>query len=81
MAQPQLAPGINRSETETHINVQYQNRFTLFENGQCRPVVQTKTIKTGKQVPKLGVMLVGLGGNNGSTFTAGLIANRQAMSW
>ena len=26
-------------------------------------------------------MLVGLGGNNGSTFTAGLIANREKMSW
>ena len=29
------------------------------------------------KVPKLGVMLVGLGGNNGSTFTAGLIANKR----
>jgi hypothetical protein len=28
-------------------------------------------------VPKLGVMLVGFGGNNGSTFTAGLIANMK----
>jgi len=26
-------------------------------------------------------MLVGLGGNNGSTFTAGLIANRKNLSW
>ena len=26
-------------------------------------------------------MLVGLGGNNGSTFTAGIIANREKMSW
>lgn len=78
---PQAAPGINRFDNETHINVTYENRFTLFENGQARPVVQSKTIKTGKNVPKLGVMLVGLGGNNGSTFTAGLIANRRAMSW
>lgn len=26
-------------------------------------------------------MLVGLGGNNGSTFTAGVIANRKKMTW
>lgn len=32
-------------------------------------------------MPKLGVMLVGWGGNNGSTFTAGLIANRLGLSW
>ena len=77
----QTAPGISRTETETHIQVDYSNRYTLFENNQPRPVVQTKSIKTGKLVPKLGVMLVGLGGNNGSTFTAGIIANRRAMSW
>lgn len=32
-------------------------------------------------MPKLGVMLVGLGGNNGTTFTAGIIANRENMTW
>ena len=26
-------------------------------------------------------MLVGLGGNNGSTFTAGIIANRKGLTW
>jgi myo-inositol-1-phosphate synthase len=36
---------------------------------------------TEKRVPKVGVMLVGLAGNNGSTFTAGIIANREKMSW
>ena len=34
------------------------------------------TIETEKRVPKLGVMLVGLGGNNGSTLVAGLLANK-----
>ena len=33
------------------------------------------------QVPKLGVMLVGWGGNNGSTVTAAQIANKLNMSW
>ena len=32
-------------------------------------------------MPNLGVMLVGLGGNNGSTFTAGVIANKRQLEW
>jgi myo-inositol-1-phosphate synthase len=32
-------------------------------------------------VPKLGIMLVGLGGNNGSTLVAGIIANKKKLSW
>ncbi len=30
---------------------------------------------------KLGVMLVGLGGNNGSTFTAGILAYQKKIEW
>lgn len=54
--------------------------FSEDEQSQ-RSVLQTKTIKTDKAVPKIGVMLVGLGGNNGSTFTAGIIANKRQLSW
>ena len=56
----------------------YQNRFALYdpETNQPQAVVQEKSIKTDIRVPKMGVMLVGLGGNNGSTFTAGILANR-----
>tara|TARA_B110000305_G_C19080355_1_gene465916 strand:- start:475 stop:651 length:177 start_codon:yes stop_codon:yes gene_type:complete len=41
----------------------------------------THTIETRATVPKLGVMLVGLGGNNGSTMTAGILANKKKTSW
>jgi myo-inositol-1-phosphate synthase len=34
-----------------------------------------------KKLPRLGVMLVGLGGNNGSTVVAGAIANREGITW
>jgi myo-inositol-1-phosphate synthase len=76
-------PGIERSESESHIEVNYQNRFSLYdaETKQSRPMVQEKTIRTDKRVPKLGVMLVGLGGNNGSTFVAGIIANKKGLTW
>lgn len=36
---------------------------------------------TEKKVPKLGVMLVGLGGNNGSTLVAGILANKHKLQW
>lgn len=39
------------------------------------------TIATDCHVPKLGLMLVGWGGNNGSTITAALEANRNKLEW
>lgn len=38
-------------------------------------------IRTMRKVPKLGVMLVGWGGNNGSTLTAAIEANRRQLEW
>ncbi|KAJ4962413.1 hypothetical protein NE237_022352 [Protea cynaroides] len=50
-------------------------------NGTYQWIVKPKTVqyefKTGTRAPKLGVMLVGWGGNNGSTLTAGVIANQE----
>jgi myo-inositol-1-phosphate synthase len=37
--------------------------------------------RTQKQVPRTGVMLVGWGGNNGSTMTAGILANKLGITW
>lgn len=37
--------------------------------------------KTSTKVPKTGCLIVGLGGNNGSTLTASIIANRLGLSW
>ncbi|KAF2438560.1 Myo-inositol-1-phosphate synthase [Karstenula rhodostoma CBS 690.94] len=34
-----------------------------------------------RKIPKLGVMLIGLGGNNGTTVTAGILANRRGLEW
>lgn len=39
------------------------------------------TFRTERQVPRLGVMLIGWGGNNGSTTTAMSIANKLKLSW
>lgn len=76
---PGTAPSVERVDTAENIEVKYVNRFTLYDETEsvATPVLQQKSIKTNKAVPKLGVMLVGLGGNNGSTFTAGILANRK----
>ena len=37
--------------------------------------------KTNTKVPKLGVMIIGWGGNNGTTVTNGILANRLSLKW
>lgn len=72
--------------TDTEILTKYTYRTTDVSVGHDGKFVATpkETVydfKVQRQVPKVGVMLVGLGGNNGSTVTAGIIANRRGLSW
>lgn len=39
------------------------------------------TFRTELEVPKVGVMLVGLGGNNGTTVSAAILANKHRLSF
>ncbi|EMS18325.1 inositol-3-phosphate synthase [Rhodotorula toruloides NP11] len=48
---------------------------------QVKPVEKHLEFKTERKVPKTGLMLVGLGGNNGTTLTATVLANRHNISW
>ncbi|MBN3284734.1 INO1A synthase, partial [Polyodon spathula] len=48
---------------------------------QVKPSTTHFTFRTERKVPKLGVMLVGWGGNNGTTVTAAVLANRLGMTW
>jgi len=45
------------------------------------PVESTFQFKTDRRIPRLGIMLVGLGGNNGTTLVGGAIANREGITW
>lgn len=47
----------------------------------AQPVVENYQFKVDLKVPKLGVMLVGLGGNNGSTFIASILANKHKIQF
>lgn len=48
---------------------------------RVRPRDVRMTFRTRRKVPRLGVMLVGWGGNNGTTVTAAVLANRLGLSW
>lgn len=77
--------GDNVQETEDSIRAVYQYDSTELVqiNGEFHvsPKQEMYEFVTDKRVPKLGVMLVGWGGNNGTTVTAGVLANRDGVSW
>ncbi len=63
------------------IIAKYNYRSTLVEGTTVTPMEENLVFKTEKTVPKLGVMLVGWGGNNGTTVTGGILANRKKLQW
>eukprot|EP00731_Ephydatia_muelleri_P025438 Em0017g521a len=48
---------------------------------RVRPTTKRLTFKTECKLPRLGCMMVGWGGNNGSTVTAAILANKLNISW
>ncbi|TVY35275.1 Inositol-3-phosphate synthase [Lachnellula occidentalis] len=76
----------NVAYTDSEINTKYAYRTTsVTENGDGKFVATPKEtlydFKVDRKIPKTGMMLVGWGGNNGTTVTAGIIANRLGLSW
>lgn len=72
--------------TDDEINTKYVYRTTAVTKSEDGKLVATpkETVydfKVDRKVSKTGVMLIGLGGNNGSTVTAGIIANRRGLTW
>lgn len=48
---------------------------------RATPVTESLTFRTDCKVPRVGCMLVGWGGNNGSTLTASVLANKKKLEW
>lgn len=72
--------------TDSHIETKYVYRTTAVSKGSDGKYVATPKetnykFKVDRKVPKVGMMLVGWGGNNGTTVTAGIMANRRGLSW
>ncbi|XP_067018181.1 inositol-3-phosphate synthase 1-A-like [Acropora muricata] len=71
--------------TKDFIESKYNYETTKVVPKKCgyevRPVETEYTFRTERQVPKVGCMLVGWGGNNGCTITAAVLANKMGLSW
>ncbi|KAF7722993.1 Myo-inositol-1-phosphate synthase [Apophysomyces ossiformis] len=76
----------NVTYTEDHITSTYSYSNTVV-NRQAdgsmvvEPVEQTFYFKTERRVPRVGLMMVGWGGNNGSTLTASILAHKRKLTW
>lgn len=78
------SPNVKYSDSE--INTKYTYRTTAITKGSdgkfvAKPKETVYDFKTERKVPKTGMMLVGWGGNNGTTVTAGILANRRGLTW
>lgn len=76
----------NVQYTESEIRSKYLYRTTAVTQGSDGQYVATPKetaydFKVDRKVGKVGMMLVGWGGNNGTTVTAGILANRQNLVW
>ncbi|KAJ3040715.1 Myo-inositol-1-phosphate synthase [Rhizophlyctis rosea] len=75
----------NVTYTDEHILSRYVYRDSKVVRGDGRytvvPTEKVYNFKTTRTVPRVGLMMVGWGGNNGSTLTASIIANRRNVTW
>ncbi|KAK7033027.1 inositol-3-phosphate synthase [Favolaschia claudopus] len=75
----------NTLYSDDHITAKYVNRGAnvVVSNGQftVTPTFQSFEFQTKKSVSKTGLMMIGMGGNNGSTLSATILANRHNIVW
>ncbi|XP_011403565.1 PREDICTED: inositol-3-phosphate synthase 1-A-like [Amphimedon queenslandica] len=76
---------VQYNETKQTILSTYEYQSSHVETDgerfRVKPVNTSLTFRTSARVPRVGVMLVGWGGNNGSTITASVLANKLGISW
>lgn len=75
----------NASYSDEFITSKFNNRGAdvVVNNGQytVKPTIKPYEFQTARKVSKTGLMLIGMGGNNGSTLCATILANRHNISW
>ncbi|KAI8372368.1 hypothetical protein EDC96DRAFT_477432 [Choanephora cucurbitarum] len=76
----------NVQYTDEHIISKYVYQNTLVTRQPdgtliAEPTETVYEFKTERTVPKVGVMMVGWGGNNGSTLTASILAHKNNLTW
>lgn len=77
------SPNVAYNDADITSKYTYRTTDISFESGKysATPKETVYDFKTERKVGKVGVMLVGLGGNNGTTVTAGILANRRKLEW
>mmetsp|Transcript_10008 Transcript_10008/g.20279 ORF Transcript_10008/g.20279 Transcript_10008/m.20279 type:complete len:517 (-) Transcript_10008:891-2441(-) len=78
--------GPNVEYRDDVIEASFEHWRSLLVDVASAPCVQTECstyrFRTERHVPgKLGLLLVGWGGNNGSTLTGAVVANREGIQW
>lgn len=76
----------NIQQEDSFIISDYQyhsSQVDIDQNGFAKvtPITQNFKFKTDTNIPKTGLLIVGLGGNNGTTLTAGIIANQKKIQF
>jgi len=77
-------PNVQYTDSEIRSKYVYHTSEVTENDDGTLSVSAKETLynfKVDRKVPKVGMMLVGWGGNNGSTVTAGIIANRRNLVW
>lgn len=77
---------VNTNYSDEYITSKFHNRgadVVVQEGGRyvVKPTVTPFEFRTQRKVPKTGLMLVGIGGNNGTTLVATILANRHNIAW
>ncbi|KAK5134107.1 hypothetical protein LTR08_006882 [Meristemomyces frigidus] len=77
------SPNVTYSNADITSKYTYRTTDVSFKDGKYSAVPKETVydFKTERKVGKVGVMLVGWGGNNGTTVTAGIIGNRRKLEW
>lgn len=81
----QIRSSAAKKTEDGYIESAYNYQTTRVEktpNGIfVQPVTHEMLFRTRSSTPRLGMMLVGWGGNNGSTVTAAILANKLNLTW
>ena len=72
-------PDVIYSDTEILSYYKYQD--SVVRGNVVTPTMERLVFKTQRNLPRTGLLLVGWGGNNGTTLTAGILANKLNVTW
>jgi myo-inositol-1-phosphate synthase len=79
------SPNVEYTPQTIVSRVEYHNQAVSVDEAtrtvRVIPQTQSFDFKTERKVPRTGLMLVGWAGNNGTTVTAGVLANKHNITW